>query len=69
MVGDVLNWSLSMACCFASGLSVFPGDEGGHFLDCSESKRSREAEAGERFGVEAVTEAKLRVSEESSTEF
>ena len=34
MVGDVLNWSLSMACCFASGLSVFPGDEGERFLDC-----------------------------------
>ena len=29
MVGDVLNWSLSRARCFASGLCVFPGDEGG----------------------------------------
>ena len=34
MVGDVLNCSLSTACCFASGLSVFPGDKGGRFLDC-----------------------------------
>ena len=33
MVGDVLNWSLSRAHCLASGLCVFPGDEGGRFLD------------------------------------
>ena len=30
MVGDVLNWLLSRAR-FASGLCVFPGDEGGVF--------------------------------------
>ena len=33
MVVDVLNWSLSRARCLASGLCVFPGDEGGRFLD------------------------------------
>ena len=38
MVGDVLNWSLSTACCFASGLSVFPGDEGGVFSTVESQK-------------------------------
>ena len=37
MVGDVLNWSLSTACCFASGLSVFPGDKGGGVFSTVES--------------------------------
>ena len=69
MVGDVLNWSLSRARCFVSGLCVFPGDEGGCFLDYRESKRSHKAKAGKRSGVEAVTEAKLRVSKESSAQF
>ena len=69
MVGDVLNWSLSTACCFASGLSVFPGTRGGVFSTVESPKRSREAKAGERFGVEAVTEAKLHFGEEWSAEF
>ena len=71
MVGDDFTLSLT-AHCFTSGLSDFPGDERGRFLDCWDcwvSKRSREAKASERSGVESVIEAKLRVSVESSTEF
>ena len=33
MVGDDFTLSL-MAHCFTSGLSDFPGDERGRFLDC-----------------------------------
>ena len=68
MVGDDFTLSLT-AHCFTCGLSDFLGDEGGGFLDCWVSKRSREAKASERSGVESVIEAKLRVSGESSTEF
>ena len=38
MVGDVLNWSLSRARCLASGLCVFPGDEGGVFSTIESQK-------------------------------
>ena len=37
MVGDVLNWLLSRARCFASGLCVFPGDEEGGVFSTVES--------------------------------
>ena len=33
IVGEAFTLSL-MARCFGSGLSAFPGDEGGRFLDC-----------------------------------
>ena len=37
MVGDVLNWLLLRARCFASGLCVFPGDEEGGVFSTVES--------------------------------
>ena len=38
MVGDVLNWSLSTARCFASGLSVLRGTRGGVFSTVESQK-------------------------------
>ena len=61
MVGDVSTLSLSMAPCFASGLSDFPEEEGGVFSTV-ETVESRK-------GLPRPKWAKLHVSEESSAEF